>query len=208
MVGGYSAGATSHSERVHMQRSQAGDHRIPERLARWVAARNYVAVGNLGEQITARLLVSLNYQLLGGQDDFVGMVSDVLNEATSDNPEDMIAIDSEGRLVTVNSKATISPHSCRIKRDGNLSKPRMGPGQSQTGYSTRRANLITPLDGDAFAQVVKVDLRNAKAQIFEFTDDAGLSIASAVFDVSSLVAEVLAAHPDEMPPPNVWDLAE
>lgn len=188
--------------------SVAGGDRIPARLTRWVDDRNFVAVGNLGEQIMARLLSSLDYQLLGAQDDFVGMVSEVLGEATNDHPEDMIAVDPHGRLVTVNSKAAISPHSCRIKRDGNLTNPRMSRGQRHVGYSTRRASLISPLDGDSFAQVVKVDLRNLRAQIFELGDDGGLDSVSEVFDVGELVMEVLAAHPDHMPPPNVWDLAE
>lgn len=186
----------------------AGRRRISERLALWVAAGNYVAVGNLGEQIAARLLLLLDYQLLGGQDDFVGMVSGVVGEATSDNPEDMIASDPQGRLVTVNSKASVSPHSCRIKRDGNLTNPRMGRGQTRASYSTRRATLISPLDGDSFAQVIKVDLRNSKAQIFEIADDEKLRIVSEVIDVSALLAEVMAAYPDEVPPPNVWDLVE
>ena len=185
-----------------------GDLRIAERIDRWVATRNYVAVGNLGEQIAARLLLHLDYQLLGGQDDFVGMVSEVLGEATSDNPEDMIAIDPQGRLVTVNSKATVSPHSCRIKRDGNLTNPRMGRGQTRANYSTRRATLISPLDGDSFAQVIKVDLRNSKAQIFEIAVDERLSIVSEVLDVSALLAQVMTENPDGMPPPNVWDLVE
>jgi len=192
-----------------MSRSSVdGNQRIPARLTQWIDAGNYVAVGNLGEQIMARLLSSLGYQLLGAQDDFVGMVSEVLGEATSDNPEDMIAIDPQGRLVTVNSKAAISPHSCRIKRNGNLTNPRMGRGQSRVGYSTRRANLISPLEGDSFAQVVKVDLRNSRAQIFEVADDGRLDTVSQVFDVSELVVDVMAAHPNQMPPPNVWDLAE
>lgn len=191
-----------------MSRSATSSDRIPARLTQWVDARNYVAVGNLGEQITARLLSALGYQLLGAQDDFVGMVSEVLGEATSDNPEDMIAIDPQGRLVTVNSKAAISRHACRIRRNGNLTNPRMGRGQRRVGYSTRRAHLISPLDGDSFAQVVKVDLRNSRAQIFEVADDGRLNSASKLIDIRELLMEVLAAHPDHMPPPNVWDLAE
>ena len=76
------------------------------------------------------------------------------------------------------------------------------------GYSTRRANLVSPLDGDSFAQVVKVDLRNSKAQAFEVADDGRLSTVSEVFDVSALLAEVMAAYPGEMPPPSVWELVE
>jgi len=201
--------ATPVVENAHMTRSSVDEgQRMPAQLNQWADARNYVAVGNLGEQIMARLLSSLGYQLLGAQDDLVGMVSEVLGEATRDNPEDMIAIDPQGRLVTVNSKAAISRRSCRIKRDGNLTNPRMGRGQNRVEYSTRRANLISFLEGDSFAQVVKVDLRNSLAQIFEIADDGKLDSVSEVVDVNELVVEILAAHPDHMPPPNAWDFAE
>lgn len=190
-----------------MAKSTVESPYVPERLEQWLAAKNYVSVGNLGEQVAARLLISLDYQLLGAQDDFVGMVSAVLGEATNDNPEDFIAIDPQGRLV-VNSKATISPRSCRVRRDGNLGRPRIGPGQNRTDYSTRRASLISPLDGDSFSQVIKVDLRHARAQIFEVDDYGVLGAISEVFDVAALVSGVLALYPDEMPPPRVWDLAD
>ena len=114
---------------------------IAARLANWGQSRNYVALGNLGEQITGRLLVSLGYQLLGAQDDFLRMVSEVLGIPTKANPEDFIAVDPDGRLVTVNSKASISPRACRITRSGDLSKPRLGRGQNLVDYSTLRANL-------------------------------------------------------------------
>lgn len=181
---------------------------LPRRLQGWAAARNHVALGNLGEQVVARLLISVGCQLLGAQDDFLGMVGDVLNEATNDKPEDLIAIDPQGRLLTVNSKASISCRSCKVTRAGNLSSPRMAPGQKQPSYSTRRASLISPLEGDSFAQVVKVDLRYSLAQIFELAENGHLVAASDIIDVSDLVSQVLEHYPGEMPPPKVWELEQ
>jgi hypothetical protein len=179
---------------------------IFERLASWRDRHNYLAVGNLGEHVTAHLLISLGYQILGAQDDFVGMVPEVLGTPTRANPEDFIAIDPEGRLVTINSKASISPRTCRITPSGNLSKPRLGEGQNETRYSTLRANLISPVDGDSFAQVVKVDLRNLKAQIFEIGDDGRLFAVDGPHGVADVINAVLIQFPHHVPPPRVWDL--
>lgn len=188
-----------------MNRPEDGALELPQRLQVWAAARNHVALGNLGEQVVARLLIALGYQLLGAQDDFLGMVGEVLDEVTHDKPEDLIAIDPQGRLVTVNSKASISCRSCKVTRAGNLSSPRMAPGQKQPSYSTRRASLISPLEGDSFAQVVKVDLRNSLAQIFELAEHGHLAAASHIIDVSDLISQVLGLYPGEMPPPKVWE---
>lgn len=176
------------------------------RLTDWRKSRNHLAIGNLGEQITGRLLISLGYQLLGGQDDFVGMVPAVLGMSTKANPEDFVVVDPDGRLMTVNSKASMSPRTCRITRSGDLSKPRLERGQANIEYSTLRANLISPLGGDSFAQVVKVDLMHMKAQVFEVGDDRRLTRLDVPHDVAALAAEVLAEFADSMPPPNVWDL--
>lgn len=175
---------------------------LSERLDTWRRSRNWVAVGNLGEQVTLRLLESLGYQVLGTQDDYLGMVSDVLGEGTSAHPEDFIAIDQEGRLLTVNSKATASPCSCRITREGHLSTPRIARNQTAMAYSTLRANLVSPLEGDSYAQVVKVDLLNAKAQVFETGCDGRLTHLGSPVDVADFVAEIMREHPDSMPPPN------
>lgn len=179
---------------------------LPDRVEAWRRERNYVAVGNLGEQITARLLLSLGYQLLGGQDDFLGMVSDVLGEVTQDKPEDMIAVDPVGRLVTVNTKAALSVRSCRVKRDRSLGRPHMDTKQRTAAYSTRRASLVSPLSGDSFAQVVKVDLRHRLAQIFEIDEDRHLQATSQVLDIADILTAVLTQYPQNMPPPNVWEL--
>lgn len=177
---------------------------LEQRLERWRRARNWVAIGNLGEQVTLRLLDSLDYQVLGTQDNYLGMVPDVLGEGTSAHPEDFIAIDPEGRLMTVNSKASASRLSCRVTQDGNLTAaPRLGRGQASVLYSTQRANLVSPLDGDSYAQVVKVDLVNLKAQVFEIGEDERLTAVGLPCDVAHLVEEVLAEFPDSMPPPSV-----
>ncbi len=46
----------------------------------------------------AKLLASIGYQLLGAQDEFLGMVADVLGMPTTAKPEDFVAVDYEGRL--------------------------------------------------------------------------------------------------------------
>lgn len=175
---------------------------LSERLDRWRRTRNWVAVGNLGEQVTLRLLESQGYQILGTQDDYLGMVPDVLGDGIRASPEDFIAIDPEGRLMTVNSKATASPCSCRITRDGNLSMPRIARTQTEVPYSTLRANLVSPFEGDSHAQVVKINLLNSRAQIFEIGTDGRLTRLESPMDVAAFVAEVLRDNPDSMPPPT------
>lgn len=69
---------------------------VRARLAKWEGARNWVAIGNLGEHVTGRLLVSLGYLMLGAQDDFLGMVPDVLGTRTNAKPEDFVAVDPGG----------------------------------------------------------------------------------------------------------------
>lgn len=179
---------------------------VAGRLDGWRRAHNHVAIGNLGEHITGRLLASLGYQILGAQDDFLGMVPDVLGTPTNAKPEDFIAIDPDQRLLTVNSKASVSPHACRLLQSGDLSTPHIGRRQRAIDYTTQRASLISPLDGDAYSQVVKVDLINMKAQIFCIEDDGRLSRHGLPHDIGALATAVLAEFPDFIPPPNVADL--
>lgn len=152
---------------------------ISARLQKWRQARNFVAIGNLGEHVTGRLLIAGDYQLLGCQDDFMGMVSDVLDIPTLANPEDFIAADPGGRLVTVNSKASVSERACRITRTGDLSKPRLAR--------------------------VKVDLVHRYAQIFEIGLDGHLTPCARPIDVCEFVDDVLSAYPDHIPPPHLSD---
>jgi hypothetical protein len=176
------------------------------RLDGWRHARNYVAIGNLGEHIVGRLLTSLGYQLLGAQDDFLGMVPEVLNTPSTAKPEDFIAIDPQERLLTVNSKASVSPRACRLLQSGDLSTPQIGRRQRTIGYTTQRASLISPLDGDAYSQVVKVDLVNMKAQIFDIERDGRLSRVGAPHSIGASAAAVLHEFTGFIPPPNIADL--
>lgn len=134
------------------------------------------------------------------------MVPEVLGETTRDNPEDFVAIEPGGRLTTVNSKASITEKSCRLLRTGHLAAPRLARGQNKTYYATRRAQLISPIDGHAFAQVIKVDLLHLLAQVFEIEIDGRMSRASNALDISTYVDDVLLTYPDRVPAPNVWDL--
>uniref|UniRef100_UPI003F497F7B hypothetical protein n=1 Tax=Paenarthrobacter nicotinovorans TaxID=29320 RepID=UPI003F497F7B len=172
----------------------------------WRSTRNYLSVGNLGEHITARLLIDLDYHVLAGQDDLLGMVPAVLGIETRANPEDFIAVDPLGRLVTVNSKASIAPRACRILKTGNLSTPRLARGQGRPPYSALRAGLITPLEGESYSQVVKVDLMHLKAQVFEGGEAGGLSPIEPPHDVGQYIGEVLREFPGKLPPPRAWDL--
>lgn len=54
--------------------------------------------------------------------------------------------------------------------------------------------------------MVKVDLLNMKAQIFDIGDTGQLEPLGAPYDVSTSIAELLAEFPDSIPPPNVGDL--
>src|SRR4051812_4317181 len=94
------------------------DHR--GRIDAWFAARDFVAIGNLGEQVAVRVLIESDYQVLATQDDLTGGVANILERPANENPEDFIVIDPEGRLLTVNSKATVSIRGCRMTPEGNL----------------------------------------------------------------------------------------
>jgi hypothetical protein len=166
-----------------------------------------VAVGNLGEQVTLRLLRSLDYHVLGGQDDYLGMVAAVLGDGVTVHPEDFIAIDPEGRLLTMNSKATVSKGSCRITQDGQLAPPKISREQRAQMYSTARANLASPLDGDSYAQVVKVDLFNLLAQVFEIEVDGHLAPVGKPVEIGGLLVAILEENLVSMPPPSMARLS-
>lgn len=64
-------------------------------------------------------------------------------------------IGPDSRLMTVNSKASASPRTCRFTANDDLTTSRLAHGQRATAYSTLRGNLVAPLDGDTYAQVVR-----------------------------------------------------
>jgi hypothetical protein len=45
-----------------------------------------------------------------------------------------------------------------------------------------------------------------KAQVFEIAEDSRLSTSGSPHGVADLAAEVFNLFPDQIPPPNVWDL--
>jgi len=181
----------------------AAHHR--ERIDAWFAARDFVAIGNLGEQVAVRLLVESDYQVLATQDDLMGGVANILDRPANENPEDFIVIDPDGRLLTVNSKAAVSVRSCRITAEGNLKPPAMRK-QSDVEYYSLRAGLISPLNGaQTHGQVVKVDLLHLKAQFFEIEDDGRLTAIARPADVADHVTGVLDEYSARVPPPQSED---
>lgn len=197
-----------------LRAEQYGERQEPElapseqaRLESWRSSGDFVSIGNLGEWITGRLLIELDYQVLAGQNDLLGMATDVPELTKHSNPEDFVAVDPTGRLVTVNSKASVAPRACRVLRSGNLSAPRLARGQNGISYSTFRANIFTPLEGESYSQVVKVDLMHLKAQVFEVEQATRLIALEYPRDISLLAHDVLREFPNRIPPPNAWDLA-
>lgn len=176
------------------------------RVDAWRLARDFVAIGNLGEHVTARVLVDLSYQILATQDDLVGGVANILDRPATENPEDFIVIDPAGRLITVNSKASVSTRTCRLTSDGDLIPPSLR-GQGDVAYYSMRAGLISPLDhAETHGQVVKVDLIHAKAQVFEIGDDGKLTRCSPPIDVAEIVETILDEHTGRVPPPRSENL--
>lgn len=78
--------------------------------------------------------------------------------------------------------------------------------QRAIDYTTQRASLISPQDGDAYSQVVKVDLINMKAQIFDIGDDSRLSRHGLPHDIRAFAAAVMAEYPGFIPPPTLAEL--
>jgi hypothetical protein len=160
-----------------------------------------VALGNLAEQVTLRLLRRLDYEVLATQRDLQGGVANIVGHSTRSNPEDFVVVTPDGRLATVNSKAAYMQATTRLTVAGNLVTPRVHRTQRGVGYSTSRAALLSPLDGDSFALIVKVDLVHGLAQVFEIGDDGRLTPVAAPVDVSEDIGAVCVAHPGRMPPP-------
>jgi hypothetical protein len=179
----------------------AGPSPVEARIAAWRAARNTVALGNAAEQVASRLLARLGYEVLATQRDLDGGVANIVGHATRSNPEDFIVVTPDGRLATVNSKATWARSPSGRRADGNLIAPRMPRQQRTVEYSTMRAGLLSPLEGDSYALILKVDLTHRLAQVFE-VDETGVLIAvGEPVSVAGDLVEVLDAYPRSMPAP-------
>lgn len=175
------------------------------RIEDW-RARNMVAIGNLGEQVAIRVLGRWGYHVLATQDDLRGGVKNILEMPTRMNPEDFVCVTPDGRMVTVNSKATVSPRASGVDRDGNLLRPRIAKGQNAVEYTTVRGGLPSPVDGEVDGQVLKVDLVLMRAQLFEFDDDGRLQAGGPVEDIADDVEAVLRRYPAGAPPgPSAYD---
>ncbi|RNI25084.1 hypothetical protein [Flexivirga caeni] len=173
----------------------------PKILA-WRNARNYTAIGNLGEHIAFQILEDLGYQILATQDDLVGGVSNILEIPTRMNPEDFIVIAPDSRLLTVNAKAVASRSTSGRRKDGSLRRVHLSRGQGTVDYNTTRAELISPLDGETDGQIIKIDLLLMEAQIFDIMDDATHTPASDIIDITSYAHEILDATVGTVKPPS------
>jgi hypothetical protein len=162
-----------------------------------VRATSSTAVGDLGEQVTVAVLEQFGYTIDATQADLKAAVPGILGPGHKEQPEDIIATTSDNRYTTVNSKATMSPNQCRILADGNLSAPPMSKGQNTEDYYTTRAGLLSPLDdgGVPFGQVMKVDLINLKAQLFDISPTGQLSPIDKPIDIMTDVAAIFSANP-------------
>ncbi len=129
------------------------------RIEDWRRAHNMVAIGNLGEQVAMRVLIRWGYHVLATQEDLRGGVENILEMPTRMNPEDFVCVTPEGRMVTANSKATVSPRASGTDRDGNLVRPRIAKGQNAVEYTTVRGGLPSPIDSEVDGQVLKVALQ-------------------------------------------------
>lgn len=175
------------------------------RILAWRKARNYTAIGNLGEHIALRVLEDLGYQVLATQDDLIGGVPNILDGATRMNPEDFIAIDPDGRLLTVNAKTVVSRSTSGRRRDGSLRRIHLRGGQGTVDYNTVRAGLISPLDGETDGQILKIDLLLMQAQVFDICDGGAQEPASDVIGISDRADEVLRVDSDHLRPPRTED---
>jgi len=172
---------------------------LDARVAEWHRTGNTVAAGNLGEQIALRVLEAEGYTVLATQSDLHGVIPDIVGRHTRMNAEDFAAVAPDGRYMTVNAKARMTEDG--LRKDGSLAAPRIGNRQRAAGYSTERAALVSPLDGEAFGQVVEVDLVSKMAQIFDINDDRSLTTASEPISILHEALDIASKYSDAVPPP-------
>jgi hypothetical protein len=188
--------------------NRAVEENVNDRVEAWRTSGNTVAIGNLGEQVAMRALARVGYEVLASQSDLKGALPDIVGKLTRMNPEDFVAVTPDNRFTTVNVKATASETTSKITPAGDLSTPSMSKGQNLEQYYSTRAEFLSPLDeGKAFGQVMKVDLVNKQAQIFEISDEGRLSAVGKPINVLADIAAVCALYRDTMPAPGGPNLA-
>lgn len=186
-----------------------GEQNARDRIEGWQREHNMVAIGNLGEQVALRVLQRRGYQILATQEDLRGGVETILEMPTRMKPEDFVCVTPDDRLVTVNSKATVSARISGIGRDGNLRRPRIGKGQNAPEYMSVRGGLPSPIEGEVDGQVLKVDLVVMLAQLFEFDDRRRAHPCGALEEIADDVVTVLRRFPKGSPPvPSALDADE
>jgi hypothetical protein len=178
---------------------------LDARIKEWHRTGNKVAAGNLGEQIALRVLESAGYTVTATQAELDGAVPAITGDLTSRmKAEDFVAFDRDGRYMTVNAKARMTGGG--LLRDGSLAAPRISGKQRAVDYSTTRAGLVSPLDGESFGQVVAVDLISKMAQIFEIGEDGSLTRVSEPVPIFPEALDIATKYPGPgMPPPGAED---
>lgn len=180
----------------------ASESTIDAQVSVWRAANNTTAIGNLGEQVAVRVLERMDYQVLATQSDLQAGVWNIVGAPTRMNPEDLLVITPDGKYATVNVKTSTTPKTSSIRRDGNLAAPSMSKGQATTEYHTKRADLLSPIDGEAFGLVVKVDLVHKQAQVLEINDRRQYQLGEPVDVLDDLAAVVEQFPAGDVPPPS------
>lgn len=175
---------------------------IDAQVSAWRADNNTTAMGNLGEQVAVRVLERMGYQVLATQADLQGGVPTIVGSPTRMNPEDLLVVTPDGRYSTVNVKTSTTEKTSSIRRDGNLKAPAMSEGQAKTEYHTKRADLLSPIDGDAFGMVLKVDLVHKQAQVLEINDGRQRHSGEPMNVLEDLAAVVSQFPAGDVPPPS------
>lgn len=182
---------------------------IDARIADLFERRNYVGIGNIGEQVTLRVLERLEYQVLATESDLHGAVADIVGGPTRMNAEDFIVVSKDGRYLTVNAKAAVAARNTRILADGSLTPAKMAKGQDDVEYYSLRAGLLSPLDGALTdGQVMKVDLVHKMAQLFDIGPGGTQTSASPVIRVDEDLAIIFSRFPDQDVPAPTGPNAE
>ncbi|MGH1554102.1 hypothetical protein ACRAWF_25700 [Streptomyces sp. L7] len=85
--------------------------------------------------------------------------------------------------------------------DGNLRSPSISRAQRATTYARKRADLLSPIEGNPYSIVIEVDLVAKLAQFFEIADDLTMVRVGEPISVLDDIITVCARHHGDMPAP-------